>query len=317
MSNHTHVIRGELHLKTITPVIKALFGRLNLDQQAGLDGVAKFHANAAYVNGELLFTWGDLSQDLLGLLAAKRREEIEDASDIAEILWALASQFDQDNNHHLSSFIDHFIEGGGNTMSVDLGGLNMLAGYFNDGHGLKKTLSQGSWIDQTSPLTYLCGGDSHFHSDKLILKFSTHAQTAFTQRLDESLQANDLGQAAKRMVEHFHFTLNGIKNRDTRDSLAFSSAVMLLGSLGIMGREGFHLPLSTLYQLWGRLGDVHCTEATANEVKGDIKESELLLREPFLFFPNGTRVEAVWRWFESMDPRFIVGEVMQGVVHPD
>lgn len=316
MSNHTHIMRGELHLKAITPVIKALFGRLGLDQQVGPDGVAKFHANAAYVNGDLFFTWSDLSQDLLGLLSAKRREHIEDTSDIAEILWGLASQFDQDDNH-LSGFIDNYIEGGGDTMPVDLGDLNMLAGYFDDGHGLKKTVSQGSWIEKTSPLTYSCGGGTHFHSDKLILKSFTHAQTAFTERLDESLQANDLTQAAKRMAEHFHFTLNGIRNRDTRDSLAFSSAVMILDSLGIMGLEGFHLPLSTLYRLWERLGDVHCTEATASEAKGDIKESELLLREPFLFFPKGTRVEAVWRWFESMDPRFIVGEVMQGVVHPD
>lgn len=317
MSNYTHVMRGELHLETITPVIKALFGRLNLDQQVDLDGVAKFHADAAYVNGELLFTWDDLSQGLLDLLSAERREQIEDASDTAEILWALASQFDQDDNHHLNSFIGHYIEGGGSTMPVDLGDLNMLAGYFNDGHGLKKTLSQGSWTDRASPLTYLCGGDAQFHSNKLTLKFSTHAETAFAQRLDECLQANDLGQAARQMATHFHCTINGIGNRETRDSLAFSSAVMLLDSLGITAREGFHLPLSMLYRLWRQLGDVYCTEATANEAKGDIKEAELLLRGPFLFFPKGTRVEAVWRWFESMNPRFIIGEVMQGVVHPD
>lgn len=64
--------------------------------------------------------------------------------------------------------------------------------------------------------------------------------------------------------------------------------------------------LTELYALWDRLGDVP-TFPEGEQVD--------CIEEPFLHFPAGTHREDIWHWFESMNPRFLVGEVMQGVLH--
>jgi hypothetical protein len=50
--------------------------------------------------------------------------------------------------------------------------------------------------------------------------------------------------------------------------------------------------------LWQKLGDVPVTE------------DGVYLDGPFLRFPVGTEVEAVWRWFEATFPGFSVAEAM-------
>lgn len=63
-------------------------------------------------------------------------------------------------------------------------------------------------------------------------------------------------------------------------------------------------PLSELYALWDKLGDVPTDEN---------KDSVQVLDEPFLHFGVGTPCEDVWHWFEAQHPAFIAGEVMQGI----
>ncbi len=64
--------------------------------------------------------------------------------------------------------------------------------------------------------------------------------------------------------------------------------------------------LAKLYGLWEKLGDV---PTTPSGKWVDCTE------EPFLHFPAGTHRENIWRWFESVNSKFIVGEVMQGILH--
>jgi hypothetical protein len=67
------------------------------------------------------------------------------------------------------------------------------------------------------------------------------------------------------------------------------------------------LPLSTLYALWKKLGDVPMADRVNAEC----------LEEEFLDFPPGTHREEIWHWFEARNPAFIVGDVMQGIRLPD
>ena len=62
--------------------------------------------------------------------------------------------------------------------------------------------------------------------------------------------------------------------------------------------------LSELYQLWDHLRNVPVSEDGLSE-------------ERFEHFEQGTHYEVIYRWFESQNPRFIVGEVMQGIRHAD
>lgn len=59
--------------------------------------------------------------------------------------------------------------------------------------------------------------------------------------------------------------------------------------------------LGELYQLWDQLRDV------------PVSEDDQSLDAPFLHFEKGAEKEDVWHWFESQNPRFVVGDVMQGI----
>lgn len=60
--------------------------------------------------------------------------------------------------------------------------------------------------------------------------------------------------------------------------------------------------LPTLYSLWDQLGSIPVDSADT-----------VCIEQPFLHFKAGTQVEAIWRWFESQNENFVVGEVMQGI----
>ena len=62
--------------------------------------------------------------------------------------------------------------------------------------------------------------------------------------------------------------------------------------------------LSDLYAKWDALADVPLADDETIE-KG------------VLHFAAGTQREEIWHWFERQNPRFIVGEVMQGIRHHD
>lgn len=59
------------------------------------------------------------------------------------------------------------------------------------------------------------------------------------------------------------------------------------------------MELRQLYAHWDELGDV--------PTKGEKLDAS------FLHFEKGTPTQDVWHWFESENPRFIVGDVMQGI----
>jgi hypothetical protein len=63
------------------------------------------------------------------------------------------------------------------------------------------------------------------------------------------------------------------------------------------------ISLSKLLSLWKQFGDIP-TVFAGEEVD--------TIEEPFLEFQVGTHREKVWHWFESQNPKFLVGEIMNG-----
>lgn len=59
--------------------------------------------------------------------------------------------------------------------------------------------------------------------------------------------------------------------------------------------------LSELYSIWDALAAVPVND------DGDC------LSAPFQCFDSGASVVDVWHWFESQNPDFVVGDVMQGI----
>lgn len=58
--------------------------------------------------------------------------------------------------------------------------------------------------------------------------------------------------------------------------------------------------LETLYAHWDKLADVPVND-------------EDLLEEDFYPFTKGTSRTSVWQWFERRNPKFVVGDVQQGI----
>lgn len=306
--SHTYlaVAPGELHIKAVTPVIKALFGYLNIEAEVNDKGVAKFHSK----EDEPVF-WDDLQGHLLTLLQADSQKKVEDKGDLEATLWALASEFNQQHNYGLMNFIDHRING--EDKVVDLDDLYFLAKCFDDWHGLSQMLFQGGWAGSQPSSLSSCGGYAGLNSERFAFLCTTQGALSLAQRIDESLQSNDLNRAACHMVSHFDGVALGVSNAANRDCIALSAALQLLARINYNVRP----PLSTLYYLWDEFRNIPCSKAAVHEVRNGIKENEQLTRQRFLLFPEGTAVEAIWRWFESMDHRFVVGDVMQGKRLPD
>lgn len=63
------------------------------------------------------------------------------------------------------------------------------------------------------------------------------------------------------------------------------------------------LPLDILGVLWADLGDIPTV------FEGEHVDE---IEQEFLHFPVGTHRENIWRWFESMNEKFSVGEIMSG-----
>lgn len=116
------------------------------------------------------------------------------------------------------------------------------------------------------------------------------------------------------MTETVFATEDEIAQRKHGDFVAVKGA-RLAGSPGmfefaIFVKSDLPVPAGTislaqLYRLWDELGNVLVTD------NGEY------IDEPFLTFHKGSRLEDVWRWFESRNPRFVVGQVMQGIRLPD
>lgn len=62
-----------------------------------------------------------------------------------------------------------------------------------------------------------------------------------------------------------------------------------------------HVHYQTLVNLWRKFSDVPTVYEGADVDTID---------EPFLHFGKGTHREVVWRWFESMNEKFVVGSIM-------
>lgn len=61
--------------------------------------------------------------------------------------------------------------------------------------------------------------------------------------------------------------------------------------------------LAYLYLLWDQLGDIGTSQGA---------DQYSTISQRFLEFPIDTRLEVIWHWFESQNPLFVVGEVMEG-----
>lgn len=210
MANCYYDATGVLCLKTLTPVIKALFGPFNLDESS--PGGEVYIANIAEDSNT---SWDAVLENLTDLAAELKLTPPEDAEgSIEEYLHLLAKHFGADQDEALGNLIEHHDFDN----DADLEELFIIAQRFNDGHGLHAIKYEGCW-HCSKPRLFEFGGHGSFIGTHCRLnQSSTHAVTLGAE-LEDALEAGDLDKSAELILTEIDRLLNGLSKEDVREAL--------------------------------------------------------------------------------------------------
>lgn len=112
---------------------------------------------------------------------------------------------------------------------------------------------------------------------------------------DELNEATFGGNVNKSHLQKATYVAYGFT--DLCEQLEKGLLLAVSGEAFVAGK-GKNIP--ELLFLWDKLRDI------------PVSEDGALIDEAFLHFSVGTPCEDIWHWFESQNPRFVVGDVMQG-----
>lgn len=209
MADNYHNMTGVLVLKQITPVIKALFGALELGCEVD-DSGETFIAVTAESNSP---SWDTVSENLQELVVHLGLQDPDDA-DAELYLYLLASHFGADNNEELANLIEHtdFDEYAG------IDELFTIARAFDDGHGLKAYKTESSW-HCSKPRLFEFGGAGAFRGMHVSVGSWSRQAIEMGESLEAALENGDNDTAANLLGKSIGSILAGVQSQDTRDVL--------------------------------------------------------------------------------------------------
>ncbi|MEC4718253.1 hypothetical protein RY831_03775 [Noviherbaspirillum sp. CPCC 100848] len=204
---------GVLALECITPVIKALFGSYSLDDT--YPGIGKGKVFVACIAESSDVTWSSML-DRLRDLAAQRQVTLGEGEEegVEEYLYALAAHFGAGRDGFLNAVIEN-IDLAGN---ADLEVLFDLAIGFDDGHGLKSNATEAAWHCDRPRLGEF-GGYGEFCGRHAFVGLSSSDAVILGGALDSALEAGDIDQAAKCILDKVEIFLSGIADAGAQDAV--------------------------------------------------------------------------------------------------
>lgn len=219
MANNYYDMTGVLVLDKVTPVIKALFGALELDESYPGNG----EAYIACISESSSSSWDDVLDHLRELVEDLKLSLPEDAEDnMDEHLFLLANYFKADDNYELSNLIEQrsFED------DADLESLFTIAKAFDDGHGLKSIRTETSW-HCSKPRLFEFGGCGNFIGTHVSVSGSSDQITAMGEHLEDALGAKDISKAADVLFKNVSKLLSGIDDADLRKSVQYKLSDLL------------------------------------------------------------------------------------------
>lgn len=208
MANNYYDMTGVLVLDAVTPVIKALFGRLHLDAKSPGNGQAFIADIAESTN----CTWNSVLVNLQALVKELGVSLSDDAeSNVQEHLYALATHFGADQDAVLFSLVEHLDF----DCTPNLDALFEIAIRFDDGHGLKSYKTEASW-HCSQPRLFQFGGAGEFRSRLVTLGNSSGQTVLLGEDLDKALLANDIETCASRIFSEVQKMIDSIKDETQR-----------------------------------------------------------------------------------------------------
>lgn len=216
MANNYYDMTGVLVLNKVTPVIKALFGPLELDENHPGNGIVYI----ANISESTSCSWDSVLENLREVAEGLGLSLPEDAEDSAEEhLNMLATHFCADGNTDIANLIEmtDFED------DADVDTLFTIALAFDDGHGLKSYKTEASW-HCSKPRLFEFGGAGDFRGLHISIGDSSDRVAALGEALDDALTSDDTDKAAEILYRKVESTLNGvfdeIKRSDMRSKLS-------------------------------------------------------------------------------------------------
>jgi hypothetical protein len=213
MSNSYYDLTGVLRLTQATPVIKALFGGMNLDPEHPGHGEAYF----CQISESTSQTWEDVLEQLDELataLGVTPEPAAEDEDDADALLWALAKHFKGDEKEAFAALM----EGSTFDEEADLESLFVLARAFDDGHGLSAILYEGCWHSDR-PRLFEFGGDGGFIGQQLTVSGTSTLFMQLGESLEAALLHGSVDEATAHLVRHVDQLLGGLDSAEYRQQI--------------------------------------------------------------------------------------------------
>lgn len=218
MSNTYFEATGLLHFRgaaKVTPVLRALFKPLNLDETEESGGAqdARYIARTASRAGD----WTDVLENLdelaneLGLATATAPH-----SDAA-VEEGVSSGLRRLAHAHavLPADLAPLIEAAENTDTAQLADLYRLAQLLNDGHNLHAITAEGCWHGDRPRLGEF-GGFGLFQSPHVYSDGDSSQIIIDATELDAALEANDVERAATALTKHLSRACRMVVDRQKR-----------------------------------------------------------------------------------------------------
>lgn len=219
MANNYYDMTGILFLDKATPVIKALFGAFELDENYPGNGQA-YIANISDSSNCSWESVGENLQDMVEDIGLSLPEDAE--STVEDCLHALAAHFNADKNEELANLIEHadFDD------EADLDSLFTIARAFDDGHGLTACKTETAW-HCSKPRLFEFGGAGDFTGRHVSIGGSSSQVAQLGEALEEALSVDDAAKAADILSKEVGRILAGVYDENARSQIQSKLSEML------------------------------------------------------------------------------------------
>lgn len=214
MANNYSDMTGVLVLDKVTPVIKALFGVFELDENYPGNG----QAYIACISESSSCSWASVLENLqelaedLGLNLED--DEGNEAQDMDEVLHVLSRHFKAEYNVDLANLIERssFED------DADLDSLFTIAKAFGDGHGLKSYKTETAW-HCSKPRLFEFGGAGEFTGSHVAVSGSSTQVTQLGEELEAAVASGDTDKAAEVLRKKVGSILAGVYDEAAREAI--------------------------------------------------------------------------------------------------
>jgi len=219
MANNYHDATGVLILDKVTPIIQALFGGMNLDDNHPGSGEA--YIARISEGGDAI--WDDIRDNLAQLADGLGLPlQAEGTSSVSAVLRRWAVHFGVQNHEQLNQLIEHhdFED------TADLEALFLIATCFDEGHGLKAIVLEAAWHCD-KPRLFEFGGEGIFISREVVVYGSSTRILELGGDIRNALVVGKLEDAVAALASDVGNLLAGISDEATRAVLRTKLAAKL------------------------------------------------------------------------------------------